>query len=82
MMASKDGVGEIIKAGVTVVTRIALTGGFRVIKTALDHLWGFTSGACDSLWPAQLAEGLRTLHVIDEILDVDLHRWTPVRGGT
>jgi hypothetical protein len=64
------------------VTLIALTGGFRVIKIALDYLLGFTSGACDSLWPAQLAEGLITLHVIDEILDVDLHRWTPVRGGT
>ena len=36
MMARKDGVRQIIKAGVTVATFIALTSGFRVIKTALN----------------------------------------------
>jgi hypothetical protein len=34
MMAGKDGVGEIIKACVTVFAFIALTGGFRVIALA------------------------------------------------
>jgi hypothetical protein len=32
-----------------------------------------------AVWPAQLADGLITLHIIDEMLDVDLHGWTPVR---
>jgi hypothetical protein len=80
MMASKDGVGQIIKACVAVVTLIALTGGFRVIKTALDDMLGLTRRAVNALWPAQFTNGLITLCIIDEILDVDLHRWTPVRG--
>ena len=80
MMSSKDGVGQIIKALVTVVTLVALTGGFRVIKAALDDVLGLTRGAGDTVWPAYVAYRLITLHLIDEILDVDLHRWTPVRG--
>ena len=39
-----------------------------------------TRGTCDAVWPAQFADGLITLHIIDQILDIDLHRWTPVRG--
>ena len=80
MMARKDGVGQIIKASVTVVTLVALTGGFRVIKTTLDDLFGLTRGAGDTVRPASFAYGLITLNLIDQILDVDLHRWTPVRG--
>ena len=80
MMARTDGVGQIIKASVTVVTLVALTGGFRVIKTTLDDLFGLTRGAGDTVRPASFAYGLITLNLIDQILDVDLHRWTPVRG--
>src|SRR2546430_8896821 len=80
MMSGKDGVGQIIKAGVTVVTLIALTGRFRIIKATLDDLFGFTRWTRDAVWPAQLADGLITLHIIDQILDIDLQRWTPVRG--
>src|SRR5262249_4218153 len=79
MLAGKDGVGHIIKALVTVVTRIALTGGIRVITATLDDLLRRTRGARNAVWPAQLAEGLITLHLIDEMLEVDLHGWTPVR---
>jgi hypothetical protein len=80
MMAGKNGVRQIIKTCVTVGTLIALTGGFRVIKTALDDLFGLTRGARDAIWPAQLADGLIALHIIDESLDIDLQRWTPVMG--
>src|SRR5712692_4615745 len=80
MMARKDGVGQIIKASVTVVTLVALTGGFRVIKAALDDVFGLTRGAGDTVWPASFAYCLITLNLIDQLLDVDLHRWTPVRG--
>jgi hypothetical protein len=52
MMARKDGVGQIIKASVTVVTLVALTGGFRVIKTTLDDVFGLTRGAGDTVRPA------------------------------
>jgi len=69
----------VIKACVTGGTLIALTGQFRVIKATLDDLFGLTRGTRDAVWPAQLADGLITLHIIDQILDIDLHRWTPVR---
>src|SRR5215471_2576371 len=73
MMSGKDGVGQIIKAFVTVVTLIALTGRLRVIKAALDDLVGLTRWAGDTIWPAQLTDGLITLDIIDEMLDIDLH---------
>src|SRR5712692_3817459 len=79
MMSRKNGVGQIIKACVTGGTLIALTGQFRVIKAALDDLFGLTRWTLDAVWPAQFAYGLITLHIIDQILDIDLHRWTPVR---
>ena len=73
MMARKNGVGQIIKACITVVARIALTCRFRVIKAALDDLGGLTRWTCNAVWPAQLAYSLITLHIIDQILDIDLH---------
>ena len=79
MMARKNGVGQIIKACVTVGTLIALPCRFRVIKAALNDLCGLTRGAHDAVWPAQLADSLIALYIIDQILDIDLHGWTPVR---
>src|SRR5262249_53687203 len=73
MMSGKNGVGQIIKACVTVVTLITLTGGFRVIKATLDDLCRLTRGARNAVGPAQLADRLITLHIIDEMRDVDLH---------
>jgi len=55
MMAGKNGVGQIIKACGTVVTLIALTGGFRVITAALDDVFRLTRGAGDTVWPASFA---------------------------
>jgi hypothetical protein len=52
MMAGKDGVGQIIKAFVTVATFISLTCRFRVITPPLDDLCGLTRGAGDAVWPA------------------------------
>src|SRR5712664_727657 len=79
MMSSKDRIGQIIKAFITVVTLITLTSRFCIIKAAFDHMLRLTRGTPDAIGPAQLANGLITLHVIDEMLDVDLHGWTPVR---
>jgi hypothetical protein len=39
----------------------------------------FTRGTHNAVGPAQLMNRLITLHLVDEILDVDLHGWTPVR---
>jgi hypothetical protein len=69
-MSRKNGVGQIIKALVTVVTLVALTGGFRVIKATLDDLLRRTRRACNAVGPAQLTDSLITLHIIDEMLDV------------
>ena len=52
MMPRKDGAGQIIKASVTVVTLVALAGGFRVITAALDGVFRLTRGAGDTVWPA------------------------------
>jgi len=79
MMSSKDRVGQIIKAFITVVTLITLTSRFCIIKAAFDHMLRLTRGTCDAIGPAQLTNGLITLHVIDKMLDVNLHDWTPVR---
>src|SRR5215831_18672726 len=79
MLSSKDGVGQVIKACVTVVTLIALTGRLRVIKAALDHMFRRTRGTLDAIRPAQLTNCLITLHLVDELRDVHLHGWTPVR---
>src|SRR3989441_2707672 len=80
MMSSKDGVGQVIKAFVAVVALIALTGRFRVIKATLGDVFGLTRGTHDAVGPAQLTNRLITLDIIDEIRDVDLHGWTPVRA--
>src|SRR4029453_4261893 len=80
VMARKNGVGQIIKAGIAVVALIALACRFCVIEAALDDLGGLTRRTCNAVWPAQLADGLIALHIINETLDIDLHHWAPVRG--
>src|SRR5687767_3222789 len=80
MMSRKDGVSQIIKALVTVVTLVALTGGFCVITAALDDVCGLTRGAGDAVWPASCTDRLITLHLIEQIRDVDLYHWTPMRA--
>jgi hypothetical protein len=80
MMSCKNGVGQIIKAGIAVVALLALAGRFRVVEAALDDLGGLTRWTRNAVWPAQLADGLIALHIINETLDIDLQHWTPVRG--
>jgi hypothetical protein len=57
-MSSKYRVSQIIKAFVTVVTLVALTGGFRIIKAALDYMSRLTRGTLYTIGPAQLTNGL------------------------
>src|SRR5215467_5660479 len=80
MMSGKNSVSKIIEACVAVVTLIALTSGFRIIKAALDDMLRRTRWTGDAIWPTQLPHGLITLDVIDQVCDIDLHRWTPLRG--
>ena len=64
MMSRKNGICQIVKTCVTVGTLITLTCGLRVIKAALDDMFGLTRGTHDAVWPAQLADGLVTLDII------------------
>ena len=57
MMSSKNGIRQIIETCVTVVTLIALTRSFRVIKATLNDLFGLARWTRDAVWPAQLADG-------------------------
>jgi hypothetical protein len=79
MMSRKNRVCQIVKPCMTVVTLIALTSRLCVIKATLDDLLRFARGAGDAVWPAQLADSLIALYIINQILDIDLHGWTPVR---
>src|SRR5215510_16318552 len=78
MMSCKKSVGAVIKTGVTGVIRIALTGQLRIIQAARDHVLGLPRWICHAIGPTQRTDGLRTLDVIDQSRDVDLHRWSPV----
>ena len=80
MRSRKNSVGQISKTFVTGGTLRALTCGFRVITAALDDLGGLTRWALDAVWPSQFTHRLITLNILDQILDVDLQRRTPVMG--
>ena len=79
MRPSKTRIGQIIKTCVTGGTLRALPCSCRVIKAALDDWCGRTRWTLDAGWPASLAYRLIPLTIIDHILDVHRHRWTPGR---
>jgi hypothetical protein len=43
------------------------------INTTFNNLLRLTRGTHNAVGPAQLTHRLITLHLVDEILDVDLH---------
>ena len=49
MMSCKDGVGQIVKAVVAVVTLVALTDWLCLIKAALDDVFGLARRAGDTI---------------------------------
>jgi hypothetical protein len=63
-MSRKDGVGQILKTCVTVVTCLALTRWFRVITATLHNLLRLTRGTHNAIGPAQLTNRLITLHLL------------------
>jgi hypothetical protein len=71
------GFRRVIKAWMTGSTRIALTGRGRVIQAALEDVFGLKGRAHDAVRPAQLADGLLTLTMSNQMLDTDL----PCRSG-
>jgi hypothetical protein len=77
-MSSTYRVSQIIKALVTVVTLVALTGGFRIIKAALDYMSRLTRGTLYTIGPAQLMNGLITLDIIDKSVLCTLFAVSPL----
>jgi hypothetical protein len=80
MRARKHGGCHVSQACGTVGTFLALTGRLCVIKAACDAVCGRTRWAVEAVWPAQIAYRLLPLNLIDQMLDIDLHRWPPGRG--
>ena len=79
-MAGKHGVRERIKTWVTIGTRLALTGGLRVIKAALDDWWSLPRWTMEAVRPASRTDGLIALPISDHRLDLARPRWPPGRG--
>src|SRR6266545_2745612 len=74
-MAGEDRPGQVIEEFLTGLTPVALPLGLGRIVTLLGDLRGVTMGTGDALGPAQVADRLETLHVVDEVLDVDHRPW-------
>ncbi len=45
-----------------------------------DDVYARARGTRDAVWPAQLADSLILLHLIDQMRESDLHRCTPGVG--
>src|SRR5215475_14760308 len=67
-------------ACVAVVTRRALTSGFRLITAALDEVRRRTRGPWDASWPTPRPPALIPLDGIEQVGAMALHRGTPGKG--
>ena len=72
--------GALIQTCGTGGTRSTLPGGLRRITAARPALLGLPRGAGHTVWPGERAHGLRTLHRLDQLREVDRHQGTPGRG--
>jgi hypothetical protein len=72
-MAGENGPGQVIEVLLTDLALIALTLRLGRIVALFGDRYGVAMGTRDTLGPAQLADGLEALQVVDEVLDVD-HR--------
>src|SRR5215470_10037326 len=81
MGSGKAGVRQLIKTRVTVGTRIALASRCCVITATFDARLGLPSWAHNAVWPRTSRTISRTLHLIDQLRDIDLHCGIPIMGG-
>ena len=74
MVPRKNGACEIIKTffAFFVFAFITLTRGF-VGKPPTNDLFGVTERAGTSFGPAKFSNGIVTLGIIDEVLEIDVH---------
>ncbi len=66
MMTGKDRVRQIVKASLAGLTQVALTLGLGVVASLFSHRKALTTWTTDTVWPAEGADGLKTLGGVDE----------------
>ena len=74
VMASEDGVGEVIEAFATATTEVALAMRLCLILAILDDGLGRTMGTRNTVRPAEVSNGLIAPGVVDEVTKID-HGW-------
>jgi hypothetical protein len=70
MMASTDGVSQIVETSLTGLAKVALTRGLRIVAPVFGDLWALAIGTLYPVWPASATDGFKTLGVVDERLHV------------
>ncbi len=70
-MAGEDRPGQVIEEFLTGLAPVTLPLGLGRIVTLLGDPRGVTMRTGDALGPAQVADRLETLQVVDEVLDAD-----------
>ncbi len=73
-MSGKNGAGEIIEALSALFAFIALLGGFSIIVTFFDCVYGITTRTLTYFGPTQLTNGFITLYIIYQGLNIYLHQ--------
>ena len=69
-MPGEDGVGQVIEAFAAVLALVSLAVGLGVVATILDDRSGTAGRTGDAVGPTHVADGLETLGIVEEILDV------------
>jgi hypothetical protein len=71
-MSGKNGPAEVVEAFFALFAFIALFGGFPIIETFFDCVYGITKRTLTYFWPMQLTNGFIALYIIQG-LDIYLH---------
>lgn len=64
-MSCENRIAQVIEAFVTSLALITLTLGLSLIKSPLDDLFGLADIANDAFRPSKLAQGFKTLGIIN-----------------
>jgi hypothetical protein len=70
MMTGQDRVGHIVNAWLTGLAQRTLTFGLGIVAPLCCHLRAITRGTLDTVRPAQVTNGLKTIGVVAERLTV------------
>ena len=70
MMASTDGVSQIVETSLPGLATVALTRGWRIVAPWFGDPRALTIGTRYPVWPASTTDGFKPLGVVDERLHV------------